>query len=261
MFIDVHCHLTGDEYDEKGGVEGYLQRAKEQGVNRVICSGFDLASSVLSLQIAERYENVYFCAGIHPSDVGKAKEGDLEALEKLASHEKCVAIGEIGFDFHFPDNPDRETQREYFLKQLIIAEKTALPVVIHSRDAAEETVSFLQKHAALLRRGGLMHCYAYSKEMVPIFEKLGLYFSFGGTSTFKNARKVWESAKAATADRILTETDAPYLTPEPLRGRFPNGSENIPYILKNLAFLRGEKEEELKERVFANAKTLFPKLR
>ena len=261
MYIDVHCHLTGDEYEEIGGVEGVLARAQENDVGIVICSGFDLQSSIEAKQLSEQYEGVYFCAGFHPSELDKYNEGDLERLAELCRCEKCVAVGEIGLDYHFEDNPDHETQKELFIKQLVLADELGLPVVLHSRDAAQETLQLLQENKHLLKKGGLMHCYSYSAEMVKDFLALGLSFSFGGPSTFKNANKVVESVQCIPAQRILTETDCPYLTPVPFRGVFPNEPKNVKVIAQNLAILRGENEEELKKQVLQNAKQLFFRLK
>ena len=260
MYIDVHCHLTGGEFDEIGGVDEVLRRAEENGVGIVICSGFDLASSYIAKDLSEKHENVYFCAGFHPSELAKYKEGDLERLETLCGHEKCVAVGEIGLDYHFDDNPPKETQRELFIKQLELADRLGLPVVLHSRDAAQETLLLLQENAALLKKGGLMHCYSYSAEMMEEFAKLGLHFSFGGPSTFKNAKKVQECVQRIPAPLLLSETDCPYLTPVPFRGVFPNEPKNVKHVVENMAVLRNENEEALKKQILDNAKELFFKL-
>ena len=261
MYIDVHCHLTGGEYEEIGGVKGVLERAKENGIGLVICSGFDLDSSILAKNLSEEYEEVYFCAGFHPSELDKYNQGDLERLAELCKHEKCVAVGEIGLDYHFEDNPSPKVQRELFIKQLLLADEMGLPVVLHSRDAAQETLEILQENRGLLKKGGLMHCYSYSPEMTRDFLELGLSFSFGGPSTFKNAKKVQECVQRIPASRILTETDCPYLTPVPYRGVFPNEPKNVKYIAENMAMLRGENEEELKKQVLQNAKQLFFRLK
>ena len=261
MFIDVHCHLTGEEYDAVGGIDEVLNRAIGAGVDRMICSGFDLQSSLRAKELAERYDFVYFCAGFHPSELDKYQGGDLEEIRKLCRHEKCVALGEIGLDYHFDDNPPKEVQRELFLRQLRLADEEGLPVVLHSRDAAQETLEILTENQALLKHGGLMHCYSYSAEMMECFLKLGLHFSFGGPSTFKNATKVQECVQCIPAHRILSETDCPYLTPVPYRGVFPNEPKNVEHVTKNLAQLRNEKTEEFAKTVFENAKTLFVKLK
>ena len=260
MYIDVHCHLTGDEYETLGGVDGVIAQAKADGVARMICSGFDLDSSYIAKDLSEKHPEVYFCAGFHPSELGKYKEGDLEKLKALCQHEKCVAVGEIGLDYHFDDNPPKDTQKAFFIKQLEIADELKLPVVIHSRDAAQETLELLKENARLLQHKGLMHCYSYSAEMIDEFAKLGLSFSFGGPSTFKNAKKVWECVQRIPAPLLLSETDCPYLTPVPFRGEFPNKPKHVVPIVKNMAALRNENEETLKKQIFDNAKKLFFKL-
>ena len=261
MFIDVHCHLTGEEFEEVGGVAEVLRRALENGVERVICSGFDLDSSKIARDLSEQYEQVYFSAGFHPSELNKYKDGDLDELRALCRHKKCVALGEIGLDYHFEDNPPRQTQREFFIRQLTLADEEGIPVVLHSRDAAQETLEILKENKSLLKRGGLMHCYSYSAEMTEDFLSLGLYFSFGGPCTFKNAKKVQECVQRIPAHRILTETDCPYLTPVPYRGEFPNQPKNVKYVAEQIAALRQEKTEELAKTVRENAKTLFFKLK
>ena len=261
MFIDVHCHLTGGEFDEIGGVDGVIARAKADGVGLIIASGFDLDSSRISAEISEKYDNVYFCAGFHPSELKKYNEGDLEKLRKLCQHEKCVAVGEIGLDYHFEDNPTPETQRDLFIKQMILADELGLPVVLHSRDAAQETLEILKEYKHLLKKGGLMHCYSYSAEMMELFADLGLHFSFGGPSTFKNAKKVQECVQRIPGTRILSETDCPYLTPVPFRGVFPNEPKNVKYVVENFAVLRQQNTEELEKQILENAKALFFKLK
>ncbi len=261
MYIDVHCHLTGEEYDSVGGIEEVLLRAKEQGVGLMICSGYDLASSYIARDLSERYEQMYFCAGFHPSEIDKYEEGDLDRLRELCRHEKCVAVGEIGLDYHFDDNPSPERQKELFVKQLELAREEGLPVVLHSRDAAADTLELLKSRRSLLERGGLMHCYSYSVEMTADFLELGLYFSFGGPSTFKNAKKVWECVQRIPAHRILSETDCPYLTPVPYRGVFPNEPKNVKRVVENMAALRNQNEEELKTQLLQNARALFFKLK
>ncbi|MBQ9713769.1 MAG: TatD family hydrolase [Clostridia bacterium] len=261
MYIDIHCHLTGGEYEEIGGVESVIVRARENGVGRIVCSGFDLDSSKIAAELAKQYDEVYFTAGFHPSELGKYKDGDLKKLRALFSEEKCIGVGEIGLDYHFEDNPPAKTQREMFIRQLVLADEAGLPVVIHSRDAAQETLLLLQEQKNLLKKGGLLHCYSYSAEMLADFCALGLSFSFGGPSTFKNAKKVQECVQRIPAPCLLSETDCPYLTPVPFRGVFPNEPKNVKYVVQNMAALRNENEEELKKQILANAKRLFFKLK
>ena len=261
MLIDAHCHLTGDEYAENGGIEGVLARASAEGVERVICSGFDLQSSQIAKALSEKFACVYFCAGFHPSELNKYQEGDLDELSQLCAHEKCVAVGEIGLDYHFDDNPPRDRQKELFIKQLALADSLGLPVVIHSRDSAKDTLDLLTEHKELLKRGGLMHCYSYSPELTKDFLNLGLYFSFGGPCTFKNAQKVVDSVQRIPTHRILSETDCPYLTPVPFRGTFPNEPKNIKHIVERLAQIKEISAEEMAKTIYQNAKALFFKLK
>lgn len=258
MYIDIHCHLTGGEFDS---IENVLARAKENGVERIVCSGFDLDSSYAAAELATLYENVYFTAGFHPSELDKYQDGDLERLRILCQDEKCIAVGEIGLDYHFDDNPPKETQRRLFVEQLRLADELGLPVVLHSRDAAQETLEILQANRELLKRGGLMHCYSYSAEMTRDFLDLGLYFSFGGPCTFKNANKVVESVQRIPATRLLSETDCPYLTPVPYRGTFPNEPKNVVFVTEKLAEIKQENKEQLKKQIWENAQALFFKLK
>ena len=261
MYIDVHCHLNEAELSEVGGIAETIHRATENGVGLMIVSGCEPASFEQAKEIAEAYESVYFCVGFHPSEAHKCKREDLDKIRALCAHEKCVAVGEIGLDYHFDDNPPRDFQKEMFLKQLEIADELGLPVVIHSRDAAKETLDFLKERKHLLKKGGLMHCYSYSAEMMREFMDLGMKFSFGGPCTFKNANKVQECIRCIPAPLLLSETDCPYLTPVPFRGVFPNEPKNVKHVVEQMATLRNENLEELQKRICANAKELFFKLK
>lgn len=260
MLIDVHCHLTDAQYNEVGIAE-IVRRAETNGVGRMITSGCELDSSVFSARISEAYEGVYFCAGFHPDELHKYKDGDLKEMRLLCEHEKCVAVGEIGLDYHYDNSPEPAFQRKMFIEQLIMADDAGLPVILHSRDAALETFEILEEHKELLKKGGVMHCYSYSPEMMERFLKLGLHCSFGGPATFKNAKKVQECVRRIPATRLLSETDCPYLTPEPYRGVFPNEPKNVKYVVERLATLRNERTEELEDRILENARTLFFKLK
>ena len=262
MYIDCHCHLTDErDFEAIGGVALAIKTAYEAGVKKMICSGYDLASSKRAWALSQKYPFVYFCAGFHPSELGKYIEGDLDEIEKLLLDEKCVALGEIGLDYHFDNNPEKPFQKELFIRQLQLADKVGLPVVIHSRDASQDTLDILTEQKALLKKGALLHCYSYSPEMAQRFLGLDLYFSFGGPCTFKNANKVVESVKTIPANRLLSETDCPYLTPVPYRGEFPNTPKHIPIIVKKLAEIKGIDETEFKNTIENNAKNLFFKIK
>lgn len=270
-YIDVHCHLTNEEeYAAANGVDRVIADGAEAGVKTLVVSGYDLRSSRGALFLAEKYENVFFCAGFQPEELsfyesdfqngGNAFSEALNELKSLLSHPKCVAVGEIGLDYHFADNPSEAFQRDVFLKQLRLADEAQLPFVVHSRDACADTLALLKENAALIRRGFLMHCYSYSAEAVADFFSLGAYFSFGGVVTFKKAEKTKRAALAVPHDRILTETDSPYLTPEPHRGAFPNTPQNVAHTARYLAELRGETIEDFCANVQKNALSLFPRL-
>ena len=257
MYIDLHAHLTDQAFRQADKVMSEIRAA---GVGLVICSGYDIDSSFAARDLAEKYDFVYFSAGFQPQELTKYKEGDLERIRALSRHEKCLAVGEIGLDDHYPDNPPKELQKELFVAQLRLADEEGLPVVIHSRDCAADTLSILRENRQYLGHGGVLHCYSYAADMVRDFEELGLYFSFGGTSTYETAKKVQKSAARVSPERILTETDSPYLTPVPKRGQFPNTPANIPFIAENLARLRGETEADFVRLVAENAARLFKKL-
>ena len=254
-FIDVHCHLDDRYFEDSDGLFAELERC---GVEKVITCGVDLQTSVAVKEIAEKYRGCYFTVGFHPTELQTYREGDLEKIAALARHEKCVAIGEIGLDYHYPDT-DKPLQAEMFEAQLSLAEKLGLPVQIHSRDSAEDMLCILKKFAPL-KYGGLLHCYSHSTELAAEFEKLGLYFSFGGTSTYSGSKKARRTIAALSADRLLTETDSPYLPPKSKYGTFPNTPESIAEIAANMAEIRGVTTYGLAETVWTNAHRLFKKL-
>lgn len=255
-FIDVHCHLDGRHFDE---LDSLFSRLKECGVEKVITCGVDLPTSIAVKEIAERYDGCYFTAGFHPTELKDYKESDLEQIAVLARHEKCVAIGEIGLDYHYPDT-DKPLQKEVFLRQLRLADGLGLPVEIHSRNSAEDMSEILTENKDLLKNGFLLHCYSHSVELAQVLEKSGAYFSFGGTSTYSGSKKARRAIGTLAFDRLLTETDSPYMPPVSRAGQFPNTPESIPEICANFAHIRGATEEETAEKVWQNAHALFKKL-
>ena len=256
-YIDVHCHLDCAEY---GDMDGFMQKIRAAGVEKIIAAGYDLKTSLLSAQLSQKYPFCYFTAGIHPTELKKSKEGDLKIIASLASDPKCVAIGEIGLDYHYPDT-DKKMQREFFIEQLALADKAGLPVEIHSRDCAEDMLEIIVENSPLLKNGALMHCFSHSPEIAAELEKYGLYFGFGGSSTWHGAKRAKRSIAAVSAERLLTETDSPYLSPASLAGVFPNTPASIPEILKNMSEIRGESYEKMAETVWENAHRLFKKLK
>ena len=256
MFADVHCHLDGETY---GDIAALIERCLSKGVGRIITVGFDLPSSEQARRYAEEFDCVYFTAGFHPTELKDYCEGDLERIAALCRHEKCVALGEIGLDYHY-DDTDRGRQREAFLAQLSLAAELSLPVQIHSRDCAEDMLGILKGNKSLLKGGALMHCYSHSVEIAEELMKLGLYFSFGGASTWKGSKRAKRVIEMLPAERLLTETDSPYMPPASLYGTFPNTPASIPEIAAGIAAVKGMPVGQCEETALKNARTLFAKL-
>ncbi len=250
--IDVHAHFAEEGYE----FPAEWEKIKAAGVNTVILASDTLSHARWHAGFAKTHNGCRFTVGIHPSE---AKEGLIKAAFKdefcaLSAMPECVAVGEIGLDYHYPD-PDRRLQWRLMIDQLELAD--GLPVEIHSRDACADTLAILKEHKSLLGGGFLMHCYCYGRENLDAFLELGAYFSFGGVVCFKNARRVAESAAACPMERILSETDSPYLSP--FRGE-KNTPANTPVIVERLAALKGVERREMVEAIRANARALFPKL-
>ena len=253
-YIDVHCHINDEDY---GSVEQLINNIKTAGVKKIISVGFDLPSSRYCRELSEKYDTVYFTAGFHPTELKNFKDGDLREIEELANHKKCVAIGEIGLDYHYEDT-DKELQHRIFKEQLALAQRLNMPVQIHSRDCAEDMVNILKDWSGKLKI--LLHCYSHSTEIATELEKLGIYFSFGGACTWSGSKKAKRTIEALSSDRILTETDSPYMPPRSRYGAFPNTPESIPEILKNIAEIKGAGVEETAQTIWNTAHKLFPKL-
>lgn len=250
--IDVHAHLNDLRYCDR--VSEVVSDFEKDGGSLIINSGFDVQSSEIAARQSEEYEKVYFSAGVHPDEAKTFDRIAEDKLIELVRRKKCVAVGEIGFDFH-NNKSSEEEQYAAFERQMEIADAEKKPFVVHSRDAFQKTVDFLNDRRGLIKRGFLMHCYAGSAEGVKAIADLGGYFSFGGVITFKNAKR--ESALLAVPqDRLLTETDCPYLTPEPFRGQ-ENSPSNIKYVLKKMALIRCEDEEITARLIAENSKRLF----
>ena len=254
-FIDVHCHINGEDY---GSVDKLIANIQAAGVKKIISVGFDLQSSEYCMELAGKYPCVYFSAGFHPTELKNFKDADLDKIAALAVHKKCVAIGEIGLDYHYPDT-DKDLQRRVFTGQLALAERLGMPVQIHSRDSAEDMLAVLKEYAGKIR--GMLHCYSHSVEIAAELEKLGYYFSFGGTSTYSGSKKARRTIAALPLERIMTETDSPYLPPKSKYGTFPNTPESIPEIAANIAAVKGLTEEEVTSVIWTTAHGFFTKLK
>lgn len=251
MFIDTHCHLTDKKLENS---EEILKKCHEMNVEKMITSGFDLASSQQAVKFAQNNKGVFASVGIYPCEVDKMQEGDLEKLELLAQNDKVVAIGEIGFE-NREGCPNLAAQEEIFVKQLEIAKKLDKPVVIHCREAIGKLIEVLKKNQSLLG-GGTIHCFTEGKEVAAELLKLGFHLSIGGVATFKNARRVQEAIETIPLDKILLETDSPYLSPDPFRGQ-TNTPANLAYIAQKIANIKGLSVQEVASKTSENAKKLF----
>ena len=250
MFFDTHAHLDDDRFSEDREV--VIERIQKEGISLVVNIGASIESSKESLALAEKYDFIYAAVGVHPSDTDKLTNADLETIKEMARHKKAVAIGEIGLDYYYED-PDRETQKIWFKKQLKLAKELGMPYIIHDRDAHGDVLDIIREVGYF---NGLMHCYSGSAEMAKELIKLGFYISIAGQVTFKNAPKVREVVKAVPVDRLLIETDSPYLTPEPFRGK-RNDPSKVRFTCEKIAEIKGLSLEETAKITLQNGKTFY----
>ena len=251
--IDSHCHINDDLY--KNSPSDYIKTAKLAGVDEFLVVGFDAKSSEISVEIAEKYDECFAAVGIHPSDVKKSKPGDLEVIKELCKTPKVLAIGEIGLDYYWDKEQDaRNQQKEFFIKQIELANELNLPISIHCRDAIEDCLKILKENK--VNRGGIMHCYAGSLEITSEFIKLGFLLGFGGTVTFKNSVRPKEVAAHVPSNSYVLETDAPYLTPDPYRGK-ENHSKYLYLVRNKIAELRQTTPEQVEIETTNNFNRVF----
>lgn len=250
--FDTHAHYDDEAFDEDR--EALLGSLPGEGIARVVNIGASLASCKRTIALMEQYDYIYGALGVHPSDSGELTEEDILWLNNQCGHEKCVAVGEIGLDYYW-DEPDREIQQKWFRRQLQLAKEIKLPVVIHSREAAKDTIDIMEEEKAE-EIGGVIHCYSYTKETARTFLDMGFYIGIGGVLTFKNGRKLKEAAEYIPMDRIVLETDCPYLAPEPKRGK-RNSSLNLTYVVSALAELKGMEASEVRRITWENACRLY----
>lgn len=250
MLFDTHTHLDDKKFDADRGE--LIASLKSQGISLLVNIGADMKSSQQSILLAEKYDFIYASVGVHPCDTKNLTDDDLNTLEKMAKHEKVVAIGEIGLDYYW-DEPEREIQKEWFTKQLLLAKKLNMPYIIHDRDAHADTLEIIKKCGYT---NGVMHCFSGSAEFAQEVIKMGMYVSLSGTVTFKNAKKAQEVAQSIPLDRLLIETDSPYLTPEPFRGK-RNNSAYVKYTAEKIADIRGISFDELARITLDNGKRFY----
>ena len=252
--IDTHAHYDDEAFDEDR--DELLRSFEDAGIKRVVNIGASMKSSKDSIALSKEYPFVYAVVGIHPSSAKEINEENILILEKMLSEEKVVAIGEIGLDYYY-DEPEEFLQKKCFRAQLELAKKHDFPVVIHSRDAAKDTLDILKEFKGVR---GVIHCYSYSKEMAREFIKLGYVLGIGGVITFKNAKKLEETLNEISFEAFVLETDCPYLSPVPNRGK-RNSSLNLTYIIDRVAQIKGVSREFIIEKSLENAQRLYPKMK
>lgn len=253
MIFDTHAHYDDHQFDDDR--YSLLESMHESGIGTIVNNAADLESVQTSLELAHKYDYIYAAVGVHPENVNELDEDKIEWLRQCSRDQKAVAIGEIGLDYHYPDNPDRDTQIKWFKRQLSLAKEESLPVVIHSRDAAADTMEIMKEAA----RDGIVadiHCYSYSPEQAALYVDMGFYIGVGGVVTFKNGKKLKETVRTIPLERILLETDCPYMAPEPYRGK-RNSSIYLPYVVESIAEIKGITGQEVIDITTANAMKFY----
>lgn len=247
--FDSHAHYTDKAFNDDR--ENMLGSLEESGICGIINCGADIESSVFSVELSKEYDYIYAACGIHPEEADKIPENYIEILRNLAKNEKCVAIGEIGLDYYWRQDT-KEKQKELFENQILLAKELDLPIIVHDREAHGDTLEILKKH----KPRGVLHCFSGSVETAEEILKLGMYIGLGGALTFKNARKSVEVAEMLPLDRLLLETDCPYMAPVPFRGK-RNYSGYIPYIAEKVAEIKDIDPQTVLDVTSENAKKLF----
>lgn len=255
QFVDVHCHYEDNRFSEDR--DEVISSLPFKNVLYAISAGCSVEESLVTKQIADKYKHMYFCAGIHPSNADRFNEENFKKLKDLWQNEKCVAVGEAGLDYYWADNPPKEVQKNALVRQAQAAKEMNLPIVLHTREAIGDMLEIIKGEDI---NYGLMHCFSESNESAKVCLDQGLYFSFGGVCTFKNSVRAQENLKYIPKDRIVLETDSPYLAPVPNRGN-RNDSSNIIYIVEHIAMLWNMTPDEVAFITTENAKRLFKKLK
>jgi TatD DNase family protein len=256
MIFESHAHFDDEAFDEDR--DELLSDIKSHGIETIVNVAASLSSVESTLKLSHLYPHVYAAIGVHPSETLELNDENLDLLRQRMKDERCVAVGEIGLDYHFLDeypNPDKKTQKIWFEKQLQLARELDKPVIIHSRDAAADTLEIMKKSEYSSLKYD-MHCYSYSKEMVKELNKLDCYYGIGGVITFKNAKKLIEALQEMPLNRIMLETDCPYLAPTPHRGE-RNSSYYLPLVAQRIAELKGLSYEDVVSITCENAKRFF----
>ena len=250
MYFDTHAHYDDKQFDTDR--DELLSSLPQKGVELVVLPGCDVNSSQQAIAIAERYDYIYAAVGVHPGELADYKPGDLDRIEALAAHKKCVAIGEIGLDYYWDDSR-KDEQKQLLKAQLELALRLDKPVIIHDREAHADSMEILFQYPALR---GVFHCFSGSKEMAQELLKRGWYLGFDGPVTYKNARKTIEVLEICPMDRLLIETDSPYLSPVPMRGK-RNDSSNLCHVVEKIAQVKNMAPEEIARLSLENGRRLF----
>ncbi|WP_129599004.1 TatD family hydrolase [Anaerophilus nitritogenes] len=252
MLFDSHAHLDDPRFDKDR--DEIIKRAKDNGISYIVNPGADFETSVRAIEMAKEYDMVYAAVGVHPHDVKDMDEITLSLLKGLSKKPKVVAIGEIGLDYHYDHSP-RDLQRDWFRRQIHLAKEVKLPIIIHDREANDDVMSILKEEKAF-ETGVLLHCYSGSKELARQYIKLGAYISIAGPITFNNARKTVEVVENIPLEYLFVETDSPYLTPIPYRGK-RNEMSYVKYVAEKVAQIKGISIEEVAHQTTQNAKKFF----
>lgn len=250
-FFDSHAHYNDEKFDQDRNE--MIEKIYQENITKIVCNGYNIKSSKRAVQISEQYDFVYATAGISPNDMEDAKLEDIEEIRTLAKNSKIVAIGEIGLDYYW-NKENKEKQKEFFIKQIELADELNLPITIHCRDAVMDTLDIL-KNTINPKKRGIFHCCMLNKELIKEAVKLGFYISFSGNITFKSAKPA-DSVNEVPMDKILIETDSPYLTPEPFRGT-RNDSRNVKLVAQKIAEIKRMPLEEIAEITYENAKRVY----
>ena len=252
MIFDSHAHYDDEAFDPDR--EALLSGMNQAGISHIVNVGASLEGVQATVELTEAYPFLYGAVGVHPDHVGSLDEEKLAWMRSLCDRKKIVAVGEIGLDYYW-DKESHDLQKTWFVRQLHMAQDAGLPVIIHSREAAKDTFDILKaEHSG--KTGGVIHCYSYSPEMAKEYIAMGYYIGIGGVVTFKNAKKLVETAKEIPLERILVETDSPYLCPEPNRGK-RNDSSQIRYVIDKIAAIRGILPEEVEKQTEINARNMY----
>lgn len=252
MIFESHAHYDDEAFDKDR--EEVLNELKQQGISYVVNVGASIESCKATIDLMNQYDYIYGALGVHPNDTGELTEENFAWLKEQCALEKCVAVGEIGLDYYWKE-PEKEVQKVWFDRQMELAREVRKPIIVHSRDAAQDTLQIM-KSAKANEIGGVVHCFSYTTEMAKEYLNMGFYLGIGGVVTFNNAKKLKEVVEYVPLTSILLETDCPYLAPVPNRGK-RNSSLNLPYVVEEISKIKKISTEEVIEKTCQNARRMY----